>query len=114
MVGERPNFASRGGFRGRGDLGPRWRGGPSRFGGRFSGGFEGRGRRDAWADDAPQEPDIDPALLERRRASASALLKRQVSQLQVTKSNRAIALTSTKCDFPDNAVSEKRCKRIGK
>ena len=69
----------RGGFRGRGDF-ARGRGEFGRFGGRQ--GWEGRGRRGGF-DDRPVQPEIDPALLERRRASNAALLKRQVSQLQV-------------------------------
>ena len=42
-------------------------------------GWEGRGRRGSY-EERPQLPEIDPALLERRRASNAALLKRQVSQ----------------------------------
>ena len=74
----------RGGFRGRGEF-ARGRGDFGRFGGRQ--GWEGRGRRGSY-EERPQLPEIDPALLERRRASNAALLKRQVSQLQVRLSSR--------------------------
>ena len=69
----------RGAFCGRGEF-PRGRGDFGRFGGRQ--GWEGRGRRGSY-EERPPAPEIDPALLERRRASNAALLKRQVSQLQV-------------------------------
>ena len=36
-----------------------------------------------WQEGGPRQPGIDPALLERRRASNAALLKHQVSQLKV-------------------------------